>query len=253
MRPSKLILLAFVVAVIALVTLQPRSASAHCDTLSGPVVSAARRALETGNVNLALVWVQPDRESAIRAEFDKARAAQQSGGRVKEAADTHFFEALVRIHREGEGAPFTGLKPAGADIGVAVPAADRALASGSIIELQKLVGDAVQGGTQQHFQEALERRRYDTNDVTAGRAYVKAYVEYTHYVEGLYQTATRSAPHEPGGAAGHGDRHVTLHAGDGSHQGHGEHESHLPWILVGVLGFAVAGETAWIVTRRRRE
>lgn len=252
MRPPKLILVAFVVAVIALVTFQPSSASAHCDTLSGPVVSAARRALETGNVNLALVWVQPNSESAIRVEFEKARAARQSGGRAKEVADTHFFEALVRIHREGEGAPFTGLKPVGSDIGVAVPAADRALASGSLIELQKLVGDAVQGGTQQHFQEALERSRYDANDVAAGRAYVKAYVEFTHYVEGLYQTATRSAPHEPGEAAGHGDSHVTSHAGDGSHQDHSEHEGHLPWILVGVLGFALAGETAWIVTRRRK-
>lgn len=29
-------------------------AFAHCDTLDGPVVSAARKALETGNVNHAL-------------------------------------------------------------------------------------------------------------------------------------------------------------------------------------------------------
>ena len=34
------------------------SALAHCDTLAGPVVGAARKALDSGNVNLILVWVQ---------------------------------------------------------------------------------------------------------------------------------------------------------------------------------------------------
>ena len=35
---------------------------AHCDGLDGPVVEAAERALATGNVNLALIWVKPAEE-----------------------------------------------------------------------------------------------------------------------------------------------------------------------------------------------
>jgi hypothetical protein len=30
----------------------------HCDTLNGPVIADARKALDTGNVNLVLIWVQ---------------------------------------------------------------------------------------------------------------------------------------------------------------------------------------------------
>ena len=44
--------------VIALAIAPLPRASAHCDGLDGPVVQAAQQALETGNVNLVLVWVQ---------------------------------------------------------------------------------------------------------------------------------------------------------------------------------------------------
>src|SRR5512135_1399244 len=98
-----------VVAAVLLVA--PSRASAHCDTMSGPVVSAARQALETGNVNLVLVWVQPKDDGAIREEFEKARAGRQAGEQARAAAETRFLEALVNIHRAGEGAPYTGIKP----------------------------------------------------------------------------------------------------------------------------------------------
>jgi hypothetical protein len=96
----------------------------HCDGLDGPVVTVARKALETGNVNLVLPWVRVEDEGEIRKAFDQARSVRKLGGEARKLADTHFFETLVRIHRAGEGAPFAGLKPAGRDLGPAVPAAD---------------------------------------------------------------------------------------------------------------------------------
>ena len=36
----------------------------------------------------------------------------------------------------------------------------------------------------------MDRKRFDPNDVRAGREYVHAYVPYIHYVERLYQAAT---------------------------------------------------------------
>ena len=239
---------AFAVLAAVLVA-APGRASAHCDTMSGPVVSAARQALETGNVNLVLVWVQPKDDAAIRGELEKARAARQAGGEARAVAETRFFEALVRIHRAGEGAPFAGIKPADTDIGVAVPAADRALESGSAAEVQKLVGDAVHAGIQTHFEEALERRRYDPNDVAAGRAYVRSYVEYTHYVERLHETATSTARHEH--AEGHAEEHASGQPGNDGHGGRGGHAGHVPWLLAGLLGLALAVETGWLVARKR--
>ena len=80
------------------------AAQAHCDTLDGPVVSAARSALDTGNVNLVLVWIQKSDEPEIRSAFERSRNVRRAGGEAKNLADTYFFETLVRVHRAGEGA-----------------------------------------------------------------------------------------------------------------------------------------------------
>jgi hypothetical protein len=179
----------------------PPGAFGHCDGLDGPVVKAARQALETGNVNLILIWVQKQDEAAIKDVFQKTMAVRKLGPEAREMADLHLFETLVRLHRAGEGAPYTGLKPAGRDLGPAIPAADEAIVKGGADSLAKLLVDSANEGLLGHFREVMERKNFDKNDVAAGREYVKAYVEFVHYVERLYE-ATRQPAHglspEPG-------------------------------------------------------
>lgn len=190
-------------------TLALLGAFGHCDTLDGPVVQLARKALETGNVNLVLPWVRPADEDEIRHAFEHARAVRRLGAEARSLADTHFLETLVRIHRASEGAPYTGLKPAGLDLGPAVPAADKALEDGAIEPVIKLLTDAVREGVRRHFHAAYHQRKFDVNDVRAGRAYVEAYVPYVHYVEALWDAAT--------GAAGHHAEHEGHDAGHAAH------------------------------------
>ncbi len=56
-----------------------------------------------------------------------------------------------------------------------------------------LLFDAVHLGTNEHFKRVLDRRNFDENDVEAGRGYVRAYVEFVHYVERLYQAGKNPA------------------------------------------------------------
>ena len=172
------------------------AAQAHCDTLDGPVVSAARKALDTGNPNLVLIWVQKRDEAEIRQAFDKASAVRQAGGQAKELADQYFFETLVRVHRAGEGAPYTGLKPAGKPE-PAVAAADRAVETGKLEPLAKVVSERMHKGLDKQFHVVVAKKKYNPNDVAAGRAYVHAYVEYVHYAERLYDAAETLAPTGP--------------------------------------------------------
>jgi len=165
----------------------------HCDGLDGPVVTLARKALDAGNVNLVLPWVRKDDETEIRRAFEHAASVRKLGPQAKTLADHHFFETLVRVHRAGEGAPYTGLKPAGRDLGPAIPAADRALEDGSVDKVVGLLVEAVRQGLHKHFHAATARRKFDVNDVAAGREYVEAYVPYIHYVERLWQDATGAA------------------------------------------------------------
>lgn len=184
----------------------------HCDTLDGPLVALARKALEEKNVNLVLPWVRPEDDPEIRRAFDHAQVVRDLSPQACSLADRHFLETLVRIHRAGEGAPFTGLKPAGLDLGPAVPAADRALNTGSADALVKLLVDSVSAGVRARFHAAAERQRFDPNDVAAGRRYVEAYVPYVHYVERLWEVAT-------GPVHGHPTEHETQ-----AHQS--EHAAH---------------------------
>lgn len=170
-----------------------RYASAHCDGLDGPVVKAAQKAIATNNVKLVLIWVQKAQERELQSAFDQTMAVRTLSPQAKALADRTFFETLVRLHREGEGAPYTGLKPAGRDLGPAIPAADRAIESGGTAALEALLISSLRAGLRQSFAEVQARKNYDVNDVAAGREYVKAYVEYIHFVERLHEAATVSA------------------------------------------------------------
>ena len=179
------------------------AAQAHCDTLDGPVVSAARSALDTGNVNLVLVWIQKSDEPEIRSAFERSRNVRRAGGEAKNLADTYFFETLVRVHRAGEGAAYSGLKPAGITE-PPVAAADRAIATGKLQELAKLISDRAESGLHGQFEPLMAKKKYNTDEVEAGRAYTSAYVEFVHYVERLYDAAGAvESEHAPAAHSAH--------------------------------------------------
>jgi hypothetical protein len=181
--------------VAALVIVWSPAASAHCDTLDGPVVTSARKALETGDPNPALVWVQKGDEPEIRKALREAVAVRKVGGEAKALADRYFFETLVRVHRAGEGAPYTGLKPAGKPE-PAVAAADKSIDIGQLEPVGKLVTGRVHEGLDKRFNDVKAKKNFKPNDVAAGRAYVSAYVDYVHYVERLHEAASAGAAHD---------------------------------------------------------
>lgn len=168
-------------------------ASAHCDGLDGPVVDAARQALEAGDPNPALIWVQAQDEAEVRRAFAEAIAVRKLGSQPRRLADRYFFETLVRLHRAGEGAPYTGLKPAGRDLGPAIPLADRAVASGSDSQLAAFITKEAKRELQKRFEELQSKRNFRADDVAAGRAYVASYVTFVHFVEGLHQATNAKA------------------------------------------------------------
>lgn len=178
--------------------LLPGMVRAHCDTLDGPVVQSARAALEKGDVTPVLKWVGAEDEQDIRAAFSKTLAVREKGADARELADLYFFETLVRIHRAGEGAPYTGLKGAEA-VDPAVVLADGALESGSVDQLIDVLTGAMADGIRMRFVETLESRKHADDSVGAGWEFVRHYVRFTHYVEGLHGLIQRGAAHHGGG------------------------------------------------------
>lgn len=175
---------------ISVFLIASNNAYAHCDTLDGPVVKDAKVALENKDVTPVLKWVKKDNEEEIKAAFNKTLAEITQSPKDKEAAEMKFFSSLVRIHRAGEGASFEGLKPAG-EVEPIVKAADEAIEKGSIGELNKKITE----GTEERFNRVMATIKHKDESVEAGREYVEAYVDFIHYVEKLYNVASKSAGH----------------------------------------------------------
>lgn len=194
MKEGSFVIVYVVLLFAAMIFILPNIAGAHCDTLDGPVVTTARQALEKGDITPVLKWVRKEDEKEIRAQFDKTLVVRKQGKEAKELADMYFFESLVRIHRAGEGAPYTGLKAAGT-VGPSVAAADEALQSGSVDNLVKLVTEAAAKGIRERFAHAVETKKHADHGVEYGRKFVSAYVEFTHYVERLHTDAERPSAH----------------------------------------------------------
>jgi Family of unknown function (DUF6448) len=179
--------------------LTPEAALAHCDTLDGPVVADARIALAKEDVTPVLKWLQAKDEAEVREIFTRALAVRKLDPEAQKLADNYFFETLVRIHRSGEGAPYTGLKAAGT-VEPVVTKADHALEQGSVDGLSKEIAAHAEAGIRERFNHTLETKKHAHESVQAGREFVEAYVTYVHYVEEIAQVLHGSAHHGEGTA-----------------------------------------------------
>jgi hypothetical protein len=189
------------VAIVAVLLSSPRPGYAHCDTLDGPVVNAAREALDSGDITPLLIWVHPEAEDELRAVFADALAIRGTNERTREVADRYLFETVVRLHRAGEGVAYSGLLPAGLPLDPGIAAAEEALASGSVEELLDWLLPQVESAVRARFEHAATARTVQTDSVEAGREYVDAYVQFFHFVEALYamteDSEVHAGSHEP--------------------------------------------------------
>lgn len=179
----------------------PAPVFAHCDTLDGPVIADARLALGQEDVTPVMKWVRSADEAEIRTAFAKAIAVRKLDNAARDLADSYFFETLVRIHRAGEGAPYTGLKSAGT-VPAPIAKADQSLAKGNVDDLARAIASHAESGVRERFQRALEMKKHAGDSVAAGRDFVAAYVTYVHYVEGVVAAVHAEGHHGKADATG---------------------------------------------------
>lgn len=185
---TKTTLLRGTIALVVL-TMIPAGASAHCDAMDGPVVLEAREALVSGDLTPVLKWVQPEHEQEIQRLFRRTREVRAQGPQVREIADQHFLETLVRLHRAGEGAPYTGLKQS-VNEGPAVMAVDQALAGAASDDqpIDILIAK-ITDGIRERVERTIAAREKADASVEAGREYVHRYVDLIHYVKNIEMAA----------------------------------------------------------------
>lgn len=171
-----------------------QGAQAHCDSLDGPVVKTAQHALETGNLFPVLAYAPASAEPEIRAAFEKSRKVRSLGPDARALADQSFFETVVRLHRAGEGAPYTGLKPTGIDYGPVIPAAEQAVETGDLTKLKAALAEAIDQALSQRLAHLRELQRATLEPKTAAevphaRDRVSAELGFVTFAESIRQAA----------------------------------------------------------------
>lgn len=194
---------------------------AHCDTMEGPTVADARKAIEKNNVNYVLKWVQAGDEKVIKETFGLIMKVRVLSPEALTLADNYFFETLVRIHRRGEGIPYTGVQPSGTPIDEKILAADKAIALGNLSPLNDIVPKDKFPELQKRFDKVMLLKNFDINNVQAGREYIEAYVQFFHFAEGEEE--------------GHNPYHAKEGEHNFSHREESGHLGHIPWILSGLF------------------
>jgi hypothetical protein len=197
-------MLKLLIASALLVVVAPGTILAHCDSIGGPVATAALNALETGNVNLVLPYAPASAEPELTAAFKQASVVQTQNADAKDLADRYFMETAVRLHRAGENAPYTGLKPAGTDLGPAIPLAEKAVETGQVEPLLEFLTSQVTHNLTERFEHvrAAKATKAPTAaaDVPAARERVSEELGFIGYVEGIY-LATKASGHAEGTVA----------------------------------------------------
>ena len=169
----------------------------HCDSLDGPVVSAARHALEADDVDLVLPYAPEDAETEIRSVFDAVRKVRVLDEDAREVADRLFFETVVRLHRAGEGAPYSGLKPAGLDVGPVIPLAEKAVATGDAAHLADYLATELHHQLEHRLGEVARLATTKDRSTADAREWVGAMLGlqvYSHHLLG----ALRASAHGEG-------------------------------------------------------
>ena len=178
-------------AAVALTISAPQPAQAHCDSVDGPVVGAARQALEKGDVNLVLPYIKPEAEPELTGAFNQTVAVRKLGGQAQQVSDRYFFETTVRLHRLGEGASYTGLKDK-VEISPALEAAEKSLETNDSRDAYWAVRSAVWDGVQGKWDAVVKARATAAKEgtVEANREKVEAELAFEKYVDELYKVAT---------------------------------------------------------------
>lgn len=167
---------------------------AHCDSYDGPVIKDAIKALDNNDVSLVLKWITEEQETEITSLFNKTYALKSSDKQVYEIVEKHFFETLVRLHRETEGAPYTGLKPAGSTIQI-IQMTDNALEEDNIEDLIIKLDNHINQVINDKYQKVADLYKVKDTSTALGRDFVAAYVDYTHTIEAIHHIIEHGAAH----------------------------------------------------------
>jgi hypothetical protein len=163
----------------------PQHAFSHCDSYDGPVIKDALKALGQNNPDLVMKWIDSQHEKEITNLFNKTLKYRSGDQEIYSLLEKHFLETLVRIHREGEGEPYTGLKAAGSTEEI-IQLTDTALEEKDFEGFLLKFDAKADSVLREKYQKVAQLEKVKDQSAEQGREFVAAYVDYTHTIKKMH-------------------------------------------------------------------
>jgi hypothetical protein len=168
---------------------------AHCDTMDGPLIKDAQKALESKSISPVLKWIKEEDEEEITKMFEQVLAFSLKNPELTKMLEMYFLETVTRVHRKDEGASYIGLKPAGYPIDPIIKKGDLSLETGSAEEVAELLSKEIKKEILKRFEKALKLKNKADEDPDIGRHYIEAYADYIHLIEHLHKLLKSPSEH----------------------------------------------------------
>lgn len=155
--------------------------SIYCDTMDGPIVTAAEIALEMENINYVLPFVKKEHETELKEAFEKSVIVRELSGEAAEIADYWFFETAVRLHMLGAGKPYSGIKQSGLNKEHIILKAQDAVENQDKTALEDLLLESLRDAIEKKYEITISKKDYDVNDTEAARNYLNSLFDLVEF------------------------------------------------------------------------
>ena len=150
---------------------------------NSPMMSAAKRALETGNAHHILVWIPEESENTLKNLLERAHCERTTGKDAHSNTVDWYFETINRLHSMYYGPHNLSISTKLPEEKAIILLVERACESGNFEEITTVITDTSAGEMRQCFNEVIKKRNYDA--ITAGRVCVSAFTDFIAFVNKL--------------------------------------------------------------------
>jgi hypothetical protein len=148
-------------------------------------MSAAMRALETGEAHYILIWIPEASENTLKNLLEKAYYERYTQKNARTHIVDWYFTTVNNYHSGYYGPRNLDISTKTPEEKMIISLVERAFESGNFEEIGTIIPDTPTGEMRQRFDDVMKMRDYHVENIAAGRVYVSAFTDFIEFVNNL--------------------------------------------------------------------
>lgn len=149
-------------------------------------MSAAKRALVTGNAQYILIWIPEESENTLKNLLEKVCCERNTQKVAYDHIVDWYFKTVNHLHSVYCGSHNLNLSTKAPEEKKIIFLVERACESGNFKEITTVIQDTPDGEMRQHFNDVMKKRNYRAENIAAGRVFVSAFTAFIAFVNKRY-------------------------------------------------------------------